>query len=293
MLPRPMSESEKTFARGLWPGMDMSRVYVTGEATDMYNCLGWTLGVQTWVWPWRPKTRPVSIAEFDDLYTQLGHPLVERGPIAAYGILDSNMKHGALHRGSGASPDNWGSKCGEWLRISHNQDDIIGNQYGGWRRYYAKGRAMDSLPEETLTNMESEEELDLRMPEGLTILDAATTETVNTLADKVSTSLTEDFENRYSSWVETWERPEIAVSSNPGDRATSEEFQQLAELGPNILPLLMARLLQPDQFFALVAVDHLASPEIGVQMDLDDPAVLGGEQERARRTILRWLEKNA
>jgi hypothetical protein len=35
---------------------------------------------------------------------------------------------------------------------------------------------------------------------------------------------------------------------------------ELITLGPEILPLLMGKLTDPDEFFALVAVDRLARP---------------------------------
>ncbi len=49
----------------------------------------------------------------------------------------------------------------------------------------------------------------------------------------------------------------------------------------------MEKLADPSQFFALQAVERFVSPELFAVVDLDDPKVLGGEQQRAQ-DVLRW-----
>ena len=71
------------------------------------------------------------------------------------------------------------------------------------------------------------------------------------------------------------------------------EFLELISLGHDILPLLMEKLTDPDEFFALVAVDRLARPEIQITRELDDDAVLLGEQGRAIETVQRWVQAEA
>lgn len=106
---------------------------------------------------------------------------------------------------------------------------------------------------------------------------------------QVPLELQAKFDELYASWELTWNEPLVAASSKPADRARSRQFLDLIALGPTILPLLMHKLMNPDQFFALQAVDHLAGPEITVEFEPEDEIVLKGEQFRAAETIRRWL----
>jgi hypothetical protein len=83
------------------------------------------------------------------------------------------------------------------------------------------------------------------------------------------------------------------VSSAPAARAQNIEFVELISLGPAIVPLLMDKLTGPEEFFALVAVDRLASPELVVRYEPDDEAALLGEQGRAIETVQRWVQMEA
>jgi hypothetical protein len=112
---------------------------------------------------------------------------------------------------------------------------------------------------------------------------------IRTRAAGVDKELRRRFDNGYAAWKSTWSRPMIAISSAPAARAHSAEFLELVALGPEILPLLMEKLTDPEEFFALVAVDHLAGPELIVTHGLDDESVLLGEQGRAIETVLQWI----
>ncbi len=63
---------------------------------------------------------------------------------------------------------------------------------------------------------------------------------------------------------------------------TSESLSlDLISLSPMIVPLLMEKLTNDDDFFALLAVDRLIRPEFVVTHEPGDPAVALGEQGRA------------
>jgi hypothetical protein len=95
------------------------------------------------------------------------------------------------------------------------------------------------------------------------------------------------FDERYRDWRKTWERPDILVSSNSGVVRNSEEFRALASLGPQILPLIVDKLLQPDEFFALQLYDVLQDrPEWREDEHRDQ-----GEQRRTLATARRWLSR--
>ncbi|KAI3391035.1 hypothetical protein diail_8102, partial [Diaporthe ilicicola] len=58
-----------------------------------------------------------------------------------------------------------------------------------------------------------------------------------------------DFEKRYEAWQNTWCTGANRFSSNP-DITISPEFQDLANLGPKSIPLVVEKLAQPKDFFA-------------------------------------------
>lgn len=286
-MARSLSPAEKTQARQVWPRLAVDAVVVTDEATDRYNCLAWTLGITTsWIWPWgsRNATKP----EFDALYRSYGFNPGNSGSIAAFGLNLNSMTHGSI-TGAGHGP-RWESKCGAWLRIQHGLGELEGGSvYGNVLGFYAGARATPLV-----TGMRPAiERLNL-------LLEAETTKDLISLADdqlnyvrtratQVDEQLRQRFDQAYAAWRSTWNHPLIAVSSAPAARAQTTEFLELVALGPEILPLLMVKLTESTEFFALVAVDRLARPELQVTRELDDEIVLLGEQGRAIETIQRWV----
>lgn len=114
-------------------------------------------------------------------------------------------------------------------------------------------------------------------------------ELVTKLNAKIDASLRKAFDDAYARWSATWSDPSIAVSSVPCDYAKSPEFRELLAMGEPIVPLLMEKLVDPNQFFALQLVEHLGRQEVIAEFEADDPAVLEGEQERAAATVRQWL----
>lgn len=95
------------------------------------------------------------------------------------------------------------------------------------------------------------------------------------------------FDERYRDWRRTCDRPDILVSSNPKVVRNNNEFRALSALGPRILPLVVDKLLQPDEFFALQLYDVLQDrPELREDEHRDL-----GEQQRALATARRWLSR--
>jgi hypothetical protein len=94
------------------------------------------------------------------------------------------------------------------------------------------------------------------------------------------------FDERYRDWRKTWKRPDILVSSNSKAVRNSEEFRVLVALGLRILPLVVSKLLQPEEFFALQLYDVLQE-----QPELRDEHWELGEQRRALATARRWLSR--
>jgi hypothetical protein len=101
------------------------------------------------------------------------------------------------------------------------------------------------------------------------------------------------FEKAYQNWKEAGSHPFIVISSNPASRTQTPAFLELISLGPAIMPLLMEKLTNPEEFFALQVADRLLRPEFVVSLDLDDPAILLGEQGRAIETVKQWIRTEA
>jgi hypothetical protein len=273
-MARPLSPTEKAQAKRIWPRLNVSNVVVTGEATQQYNCLAWTLGITNrWVWPW--GSRNATKAEFDALYRGFGFASSGTGPLAAFGLNLNSMTHGSIS-GPGHGP-RWESKCGAWLRIQHGLGELEGGSlYGNVCGFYNKrGVVVAATAVSKMAPMNKLSKIEV--------------EALKRKFDAVPRELRSAFNKAYAEWRESWDHPLIVVSSDPTTRTHSTAFIELVALGPQILPLLIEKLTKPDEFFALQAVDRLLRPEAIVTVDVEDPAALEGEQARALETIRRWL----
>ena len=269
---RPMTPAEQARFKGYFPRLNVHRAVVTDEATPRYNCIAWTIGVTTaWIWPGS------SLIDFDAFYARRGYTRSSSGPIAAW-QLSGNMAHGCIS-GAGHGP-RWESKCGNDLRIQHGLGELSGSSYGHVVAFYRRdamvrqsGRMPSSLTEEIETVDRDGQQALLR--------DAVST---------VSQSVVDEFERRFSAWKETWVAEHTAHLSDPSFVTNNEEFAALVALGPEILPLVIGKLIDPDNFLALQLYDAVEiDPGALVGIDPGDDVILEGEQGRARRTVERWI----
>lgn len=98
------------------------------------------------------------------------------------------------------------------------------------------------------------------------------------------------FEAAFSAWKDTWFSGGLAISSNPHTRAVGKEFDTLIALGPAILPLVVEKLADPENFLALQLYDAMQPNErLVVQFEPEDERILEGEQGRARRVVQAWF----
>ena len=79
------------------------------------------------------------------------------------------------------------------------------------------------------------------------------------------------------------------TSSNPHTRTNSIEFLELMSMGKKIVPLLINKLLSPNDFFALQAVDRYLGKSLQVNREIEDKLNLLGEQGRATETVKKWI----
>jgi hypothetical protein len=121
-------------------------------------------------------------------------------------------------------------------------------------------------------------------------LTAAEKKTLRHQLDRVPAALRATFEEAFSAWKDTWFAGGLAINSNPHTRALGKEFDALIALGPAILPLVIEKLADPENFLALQLYDAMQpNDRLVVQFEPEDERILEGEQGRARRVVQAWF----
>jgi hypothetical protein len=276
---RSLTPNEQVYAKQMWPNMDAAAVVVTDEPTLRYNCLAWSLGIQTsWIWPW--GLAAVSKAEFDVLYASFGFLPVSSGSVAAFGLGPDNMQHACVS-GPGHGP-RWESKCGAWVRLQHGLAEMEGGVlYGSVVGFYARSEDAGQGQAGRLATMKTQ------------TLSKADLKFLRERVQRVNPETRQRFDAAYRAWKEACEHPFILASSSPHARTQTPTFLELLALGTDIVPLLMEKLTHPDEFFALLAVDRLIRPEFVISHEPGDPAVVLGEQGRVIETVKQWIRTEA
>jgi hypothetical protein len=275
-MARPMTAAEKQRFRGYFPSLNVDQAVVTGETSTVYNCISWTVGVtDRWLWPGS------SIGDFDNLYRGFGFVRAGDGPIAAWGHSTSNMTHGSIS-GPGHGP-RWESKCGSDLRIQHGLNELVGSSYGRVVAFYRRSRLLEAV-------FASIVEKPMKDKASRTCLTGAEKKALRDQVNDVPTEARAAFEASFNAWKNTWFSGGLAISSNPHTRAVGKEFDALIALGPAILPLLVEKLADPENFLALQLYDAMQPNErLVVQFAAEDERILEGEQGRARRVVQAWF----
>jgi hypothetical protein len=264
---RQPTPSEWTDLSGAFPKLQRQNVSVTDEATQVYNCIAWSMGyTDRWINPLSP------LAAFEGQYHAEGFP-VTGAPTAlidGWGISPQDMTHGS--RKSTEVAGLWSSKLGSSLRITHGRDELAGNMYGTILTHFgAKSITEPAGTEHTEASMGA-----MLNPEESRAIEAQVAE--------VDPALRDEFEQRFSAWKTTFR--DHLVSSDTRDYATGPEFEALASLGRPALPLIMQHLADEDGFFLLPLLDALPGQATA---QLSHP--LDGEQSRAARTLRQWLSE--
>jgi len=275
-MPRAMTPAEQQRFLGYFPNLNVNQAIVTDEATPAYNCIAWTVGITNrWLWPGS------SFASFDTFYRGYGFVRSGNGPIAVWGRSTSGMTHGSVS-GPGHGP-RWESKCGGDLRIQHGLNELSGGLYGRVLSFYSKGRTLTApyaaIAEDVMKEKQAK-----------SYLSAAQKKLLHKQQAEIPATVQTAFDTAFSAWKDSWFRGGLAISSDPHTRAVGREFDALIAFGPVILPLLIEKLADPENFLALQLYDALQSDEnLLVQYEPDDERIVEGEQGRARRVVHAWF----
>jgi hypothetical protein len=275
-MARPMTAAEKRRFRQSFPNLDVDQAVVTGGVSSRYNCIAWTVGFSDrWLWPGG------SLADFDTFYHSFGFVRAGDGPIAAWGHSSANMTHGSIS-GPGHGP-RWESKCGADLRIQHGLNELVGSSYGRVVAFYRRSATVEPVFAAIV-------ETSMKTKNGKPTLTNAQKKTLRDQIGSVPADLRGAFETAFEAWKSTWFTGGLAFSSNPHTRAVGKEFDALIALGPRILPLVVEKLADPENFMALQLYDAIQpSEKLLVQYGPDDERILEGEQGRARRVVQAWF----
>jgi hypothetical protein len=121
-------------------------------------------------------------------------------------------------------------------------------------------------------------------------LSAAQRRTLNEESERLPAKIRSDFENAFAAWKNTWFSGGLVISSDPHTRSVGKEHDALIALGPTILPLVVEKLSDPENFLAHQLYDTLQPNEkLLVQFEPDDDRILEGEQGRAHRAVQAWF----
>ena len=275
-MARPMTPAEKARFKGYFPSLDVNKAVVTDGPSAAYNCISWTVGVANrWLWPGN------SLANFDAFYRGFGFVRAGDSTIAAWGLSTSGMTHGSV-TGPGHGP-RWESKCGGDLRIQHGLGELVSSSYGHVVAFYRRSQTLPAAYEAALEDVMNEKT-------AASYLSAAQRRTLREERDRVSEEVRTAFEDAFAAWKRTWFSGGLAVSSNPHTRAVGKEYDALIALGPAVLPLVVEKLADPENFLTLQLYDALQpSEKLLVQFEPDDERILEGEQGRARRVVQAWF----
>lgn len=191
------------------------------------------------------------------------------------------MTHGSIS-GPGHGP-RWESKYGADLRIQHGLNELVGSSYGRVVAFYRGSRLVEDVYTAIL-----EEGMKEKAPRPS--LTAAQKKALREEKSSVPDDLQAAFDAAFSAWKETWFSGGLAISSNPHARMVGREFDALIALGPKIMPLVVEKLADPENFLALQLYDAIQPDErLVVQFGPEDERILEGEQGRARRVVQKWL----
>lgn len=246
---------------------------VAGEPSVHYNCVAWSVGkTKQWLWPGN------TLAHFDSFYNGLGYERAHDGPLALWGYDTSQITHVSVLTDNGLR---WESKCGADLRIQHHLNEFNGHTYGKVLAFYKPG-LQDATNTQQFIQPSSEAFQKLNNEEA---------ELLKKLVKAVPKKIILEFEKIFEAWRNSWFAGRLAINSNPYNRTNSYEFFKLVKMGECILPLVVNKLTERENFFALQLYERLQhNRRLIVEHNLSDPDFLQGEQGRVFKNVSKYIE---
>ena len=173
------------------------------------------------------------------------------------------------------------------LRIQHGLTELVSSSYGQVVAFYNKGRSLSA-----------DSDIDLRIRNASKIkgaqkvkLSKEQAEVVKSAIAEVDKQVVDEFETRFSAWVQTWD---VMVYGTPFRSIVSydsaKNLRRWWRWEPIFFRWWSRNLPTQKIFFALQLYDALQPEAMSiVHIDPEDDAILEGEQGRAERTVERWI----
>lgn len=257
-----------------FPELTWKNVQMNDEETLRYNDIAASLGLHDrWINPLYP------IQKNKWLYQSCGCREVEKtSPTANIDVwCDSDGRHAHVSRYCGGS--RWESKLGESYRITHGRDELAKGPYG----------------EKAFSFTQPSELGDIMKEQANVQIDATEIAIIKKQAAQVVEDVQKRFTQHYDAWQYSLTSFPFTYCSDTSDYRFANGFDSLVQMGEQILPLVIEKLLEVEEYKALVLYDELQkNTGHTIVYTPDDPITVyvEGEQQRAKRTIKKWLSIN-
>lgn len=195
-------------------------------------------------------------------------------------------KNGATYtHGCVATDDDdfeWESKCGRGLRLLHEDDELVGFGRNGYGTIYTYFR--HPVEERNAARFTVGAGKTLTM----NIDDKAAA--VHALANELEPSQREAFRELFEAWKATWFTGEMAYSSDTREFAAGYAYDSLVKMGPEILPLVVEQLLNPENFVAnQLYYDLQSTPKMRLRREIAGPETALTEQDRSKLIVTSFV----
>ncbi|WP_147573556.1 DUF7689 domain-containing protein [Candidatus Stoquefichus massiliensis] len=267
---KDLSPDEKYTLLRQYPKIELDLVKKTDNPTYEYNCIGWSLGFDDrWI---NPLGSIPSMIEFYEIYGCKETTTLDEQKIDLWATVDLKPTHGSKFLKEENFEAVWESKLGASERITHNRCGVENGTYGVIVKSF-------TVPQ--LSNQYHREKREWSCFE-LNIIDKE--------IKKISLELVHEFEVRFIKWKNTWFQGETKYSSNTNDLKKVTEYQQLCELGEEVIPLLIRKLCDEENFPALVLYDELQGDNhLKLNNEEQFDIWIMGEQERTVQSVVQWI----
>ncbi len=275
MPPRRPTDLEWQDLVGDLPNLTRADAWITDEPTHLYNCIAYSVGITD-----RWSNPPQPLNAFQALYNRhpYNHPTVGTdSPDATIdgwatpknGPIIREMTHGSRRSTSEEAPL-WESKLGSDFRITHGRGELLSDLYGRVVTSFSDGGVMAEglYQEPELTKVE--------------------VESVRTRPAHVSPELRSSFQSLLAALRESWRSPEKRYLSDSGAYAAGPEFEALAALGLEALPLVLEEMIESPSGFLLLPVLELWTARDDL-VSGSSREELESQQSRARRAVRELL----
>lgn len=105
--------------------------------------------------------------------------------------------------------------------------------------------------------------------------------------DQIPAEIQNEFDEKFDFWKKQWSEIPFVFSSNTNDFKDAPGWNALLGMGEEMLPLLLQKLCDEENFPALVLYEAIQNNKDLIVDPMED--WLAGEQTRAIRVVEKWI----